>query len=171
MTVKSISLVTGVLILSGVVGWWRAGVNAADVPLDRDMWAQFNVTELGGQEYAAIATRLKASDIFPLSREETAAVANASVAQTQAVEEGLPPFPKIISAFAPDGVPSVTLLLADNSMQTVVSGDSVEPGWELKLVDSQRVIAVYEGEEREFPVINYGRGTAPEDTDAVGDEE
>ncbi len=145
-------------LLCAMVGWLGASVKSENSAQLRDDWESFIDGLDVSQDYDIFEARLKGTGFFPLStlrseeraRLKAEALANAETPTTQA-----PEFPDIIGSSTINGEFRVHLRLAEGEIATVKNGDILESGWQLKIVDSDRILAVYEGEEQEFKVTDY----------------
>lgn len=159
------------LIVSAAWGWLRANTDH-DARIQRgDAWAR-NAAVLNAQpDFADITARLKASGLFPMSKKRIDALeqqSNGANSNGGGIAGGAAPvFPTIIVASVVDGVAKVHLRLADGTIISAASGDTLESGWRLKTVDLNRVIAVYDEEEQEFKVTNYKERESDDDPQDV----
>lgn len=146
-----------VFVLSALMGWLRAGLAPVDGSNLSDSWRNGEVEE-ASDTYTILNARLKATGLFPISEERAEELADEERAKTEQFEvnDGVtPPFPKIEGASIVDGLPQVHLRLEDGQIISAGRGETLESGWTLKMVDLDRVIAVYDGQEHEFKVIDY----------------
>ena len=162
MGIRFLVLGLTLAIISLLAGWWRADLAASQVPSIHDEWAGMSGSDISPQQYSVIALRMKASTIFPVSREEAKRLEQEAGSATTVIE-GVPAFPPIVGASVLNGVPHIHLLLEDSTFVKATSGDKLESGWQIISVDLKRVNAVYGDEEHEFLVTNY-------DVKPAGDE-
>ena len=135
-----------------ILGWFRADVGQPDAVSLEDEWTSLERTDIEAGRYAQLTRRLSSSRFFARSFDTEADTNEFLDAEGNKLA---PPFPKIVGASRLNGVPHVHLLLPDNTFVKGKSGDILANGWELLLVDSERVTAVYEGQEKEFLVADY----------------
>lgn len=140
------------MIFGLCLGWLRADAGQADAVSLEDEWTSLERTEIEDGRYAQLTRRLASSRFFARSFDDGADTTEFLDADGNKLA---PPFPKIIGASRLNGVPHVHLQLPDNSLAKGKSGDILASGWELLLVDSERVTAVYEGQEKEFLIADY----------------
>jgi len=143
------------LIASGVLGWLRAGTSAGPQPPTADGWEALQYQPPSAGDYQAMAARLKATSLLPLSRIAERKLGNSPEAPTVAGPGNAPPFPKIASSYVINSTRYVQLLGTDKTMQKVKAGDVLENGIEIKSIDRRRVLAVFDGEEIEVPIIAH----------------
>ncbi len=169
MRERFIKISAGALVLAAVIGWLQAGPAVVDVTSAADPWQDLSAGENVG-ELDAISERLKLSGLFPLSQAEADKRA-ALIAQNPAEGAGgVPAFPTIIAVSTLGGLPQVHLRLADNQNIVAGAGETLVSGWTLKMIDLERVIAVYEGQEQEFKVVNYESQVGHEEKENPGNQ-
>ncbi|PHR93584.1 MAG: hypothetical protein COA69_02800 [Robiginitomaculum sp.] len=157
MSRRFLQVIGAVFVLSALMGWLRAGLAPVDGSDLRDSW-RGGESEEAPDTYAILNARLKATGLFPISEQRAEEIADEERAKTGRFElsEGVTPsFPKIEGASIVDGFPQVHLRLEDGQIISAGRGETLELGWTLKMVDLDRVIAVYDGQEHEFKVIDY----------------
>ncbi|HFB55300.1 MAG TPA: hypothetical protein ENJ46_05195 [Hellea balneolensis] len=148
-------LIVGVALFGGILGALSASQDVVDVDVKADEWQVVQMPGASTEYFNAMVQRIMASGILPVSREKLQRQAALAAQNTDVLETGIPKFPEIIGASDIDGIPKVHLRLKGNRIISATSGDVLETGWQLKTVDLERVIAVYEGEEQTFSVTNY----------------
>lgn len=143
-----------VCALSAALGWMRAGTSAGQQAPTIDGWNTLQYNSLSKQEYGTIAAQLKASSLLPLSliEERKGPSPEASAVKTPGA---LPDFPKIGGAKTVRNIRYVSLIVADNIIQTVKAGAVLESGWEIKSISRKSVVAVFDGQELEIPINSY----------------
>ena len=108
------------------------------------------------QEYKRLKTLLKSSQFFPsFTQEEIDAEEAAAQLAADANKSAAPPFPKVIGASRLNNVAYIHLQEPDLSLLKVKQGDVLESGWEIISVDDETLIAVFDQEEINIPVISY----------------
>ena len=142
------------LTLSAIVGWFNGGVNTINLGKNTDSWTRLKQIQPPSINVMQINRNLKAMDVFPLTGEESDSVISPG---GQAITENSnrPPFPKIINVSYLDNKAQLVLLMEDNSLIATYAEDTLPSGWKVKKVDLKHVIAVFNGEEQEFPVTEY----------------
>ena len=144
-----------------LIGWWRAGVKVANIPMVPDAWDQLVAAGQSPPDYAALAETIKASGIFPpaavLPGEEEDEGGIASAEQLANQQNGIPLFPKIVGVSNIDDTLMVLLLLPDQSIFPARVGSIINDGWEIQMIDLTKVIARYKEEEKQFQVTEYNR--------------
>lgn len=150
-------LITGLILLalSLGAGWWRASFAVSQKVESTNQWDELQGVNIDQARYSEIAKALHSADMFPMSAEEEKIKAEIKASGEVEALEDVPKFPSIIGASVLNGVPHVHLLLKDKSLLKVKAGDELDSGWQLKIVDLQRVRAVYGEDEKEFWVTDY----------------
>ncbi len=164
---RFIPLIFALLIASAALGWMRAGTSAGTRAADVDGWNALNYAPLSRASYAKMAARLKSAQLLPLSRIEEKILANGGGPNTAVLgSKNTPPFPRILGY----SLPHVLTEGPDKTTLKFKKGDVLDSGWEIKTVDRKRVIAVFDGEDFEFPIIAYLK-EAFEKPDGDGDDD
>jgi hypothetical protein len=148
-------LIVGAAVFGGLLGGMSGSQNDVNVDVQADEWQAAQKSGISAEYFAQVTQRIIASELLPVSRDKLQQQAALAAQNTDNVETGMPKFPTILAVSQNDGIPKVHLRLADNSIISATNGDVLETGWQLKTVDLERVIAVYEGEERTFNIANY----------------
>jgi len=157
MRVRSLICVLSLAGVSLFAGWWQAGFSVSQRSSDNDQWGEIAGVNMNAEDYAKLATMMRQSAMFPISRAEAKRLEELDADSEDNMIEGVPQFPDIIAASVLDGVPHIHLLLSDKTLVKAKSGDELESGWTLKSVDLRQVSAVYGDTEREFWVSNSDR--------------
>mgnify|MGYP000285561588 CR=1 FL=1 len=152
-----IYIVIAGVVLSALLGSFKAQTEIQSTRAPQDNWDSLQNTQTRAPNYSMTAINVKASGILPLTNSQIRAIDNSGTPQTQNTPTASP-FPEIKSVFNTDGTLHVMLMLADNSLVAAKTGDTIETGWTIKSIDLTNVIAVFDEKEHEFAVINYGRG-------------
>lgn len=153
---RFIPLVILLLIASASLGWFRAGTIAGPRAAEVDGWDALQHGQPSDADYKAMAAKFKQSALLPLTtRLEIENAANAAALQTAAGPLAAPPFPQIVGSSRINNARVIHVILADNTLTKLRQGEVLESGWEIKTVDRKRVIAVFDGEELEIPIIAY----------------
>lgn len=142
------------LVLSALLGWLRGRLPDVGDETIVDGWSYGETLPATTGVYDALNSRLKATGMFPKSLVRLKAI-QAKNGQESVDEKKIPPFPVIVAVGIVDKIAQVHLRLEDGRIMPAKSGDVLESGWELKLVDLNKVIAVYYDEEFEFQITNY----------------
>ena len=146
-------------IASGALGWLSAGTSAGPRSADVDNWEALLYRPVSPADYKAMATSLKQSALLPLSAKEVQAQAAAAAAAENTSSDvktrAAKPFPKIIGHYRLNNKRYIQVRNADATVSKLQQGDVHDTGWEIKTVDRRRVIAVFDGEELEIPIIAY----------------
>ncbi len=143
-----------ICLMSVAAGWLTARIKSEGSAQLKDNWERaidgLDVT----RDYDMLEARLKETGFFPLSTTRSAEQDRLRAeAELRAAET--PKFPDIIGSSIINGKPRVHLRIAEDEIVTVQSGGVLESGWQLKMVDYDRILAVYGDEEQEFKVTNY----------------
>ena len=169
-------LIVLLLCASAVLGWLRAGISAGARAAEPDSWAQLQLGAPSDARFKEMSLQLKRSAFFPESPAELIAAEEAQKAKAGSADvdlpSGAPPFPQIIGASYLNNRRYIHLKMPKNSVAKLQQGDVLDSGWEIKTVDRRRVIAVFDDEEIEIPIISYLEAAfkRPEG-DALGDTE
>ncbi len=160
-------LIFALLIASAALGWMRAGTSAGSRSAGLDGWNAQSYAPLSSAEYTEMVTRLKNAQLLPLSfREEKTLAAEDGADTTDIDDKNTPSFPRILAYDRP-------YIYVEGPEKTRVKfkkGDVLDSGWEIKTVDRKHVIAVFDGEEFEFPVIPYLKAAFERPDDESGED-
>lgn len=148
------------LILSGALGWMRAGTSAGQRPPETDRWDVMSYERLPEASYKNMTAGLKRSAFLPLSRKEQRELdKNAAQSTTStsaaATSKSIPPFPKIQGSSIADNKRIIHISGPDGTAAIFRQGDVLESGWEILKISRREVIAVFDGEELKIPIIPY----------------
>lgn len=155
MTRRLTQILGGVLAVSALLGWLRAGLVEVHGAHVDTAWLYGESSIEVSDPYGPLVARLKASGFFPLSPLRQAERAEMQTGDEHEGDGSVPVFPAIVAASIADGVPQVYLRSDDGVVTAASGGETLESGWQLKMVDLNRVIAVYDGQESEFKITNY----------------
>lgn len=155
------------LTLSAILGWFNRGVNTANLGKSTDSWTRLKQIQTPSINVMQINKNLKAMDVFPLTGEQSDSVIGLD-GQPITENSDRPPFPKIINVSYLDNKAQLVLLLEDNLLIEAYAEDTLSSGWKVKEVDLTHVIAVFDGEEQEFPVTEYDN--RQKDTDGTSEQ-
>ena len=147
-------------LAAGALGWLRAGTSAGPRAAEIDNWEALQYAPVSSAVYKAMAASLKQSALLPLTFQEVQAQEEAEKQDVAAQNTvgSAPPFPQIISSYRLNKTRYIQLLNADGTVSKLQQGDVHDTGWEIKTVDRRRIIAVFDGEELEIPIIAYLEG-------------
>ncbi len=157
MRIRTVIIIIGALILSGFVGWQVAGDTALDRQSRSDDWQSLIMHTTTHPDYRAISKQIIASGILPFEKTSTG---QGNFRDTEFQLENskrVPQFPSILATAIVDGVPQVTLSMEGQSIFTSRSGDILDNGWKIVEVDLTLVVASFDDESHEFPVLSYDR--------------
>ena len=153
---RPLLLIIALLVLSFILGWWRAGSYVAAGTADDADWKAPEFAS--STNIKSTAAAIRASSLFLLSRkaeQARKAQANQASAVPVNVPKAAPPFPTFAGAFKSNGIHYVTLVLATGEVLTIKSGQELPSGWLIKDINLEQVIAVFDDEETRFPVRTY----------------
>ena len=144
------------LLASAALGWLRAGTLAGPQPPAIDGWDNHKYISIPDSEYKRLKAVLKSSQFLPsFTQEELDAEDAAAQIVAGANKSAAPPFPKVIGASTLNNVAYIHLQELDLSLLKVKQGDVLDSGWEILSVDDDKLIAVFDEEEINIPVITY----------------
>jgi len=163
MRMRTVTIILGLFALSGFIGWQMAGDASLDSQSRSDDWDSLVQQATSHPNYRVISDQIKASGLLPPDKDKEGQT-YASNGQFQlGSSKRVPKFPPILATAIVDGVPQVTLSMEDESISTRRRGDVLESGWEIMEVDLTLVVASFDDESHEFPVLSYDRLSGKDD--------
>ena len=173
---KYIGLIAALLILSAVLGWMRAGTSAGTRTAEIDNWDSLKYEAQSKAGYQTLAGALKDSALLPFNKKEKKALEEIEAASTARPAadgrlQSAPPFPKILGSSRLDNKRYIHVMGPGETVEKHQKGDVLENGWEIKTVDRKQVIAVFDGEELEIPIISYLEAAYEKPKERSDDEE
>lgn len=159
MKSKAVTIILALLCLSAFLGWFKASDSGAEQASRSDNWDSLVKDSIMHPDYAEVSSHIRRSGILPVSKKDKKNQSElGGISQINVTGDvQVPGFPDIIATAIIDGKPQVTLNLEDKTVLSIRSGDILYNGWEIVDIELVTVIAAFDGEEYEFPVLPYDR--------------
>lgn len=155
MNTKIIVIIFAALGFSAFLGWHKASDSSMESSETADSWNNLVQTNITHPDYGSIARQIRISGILPIGA-NTSDVQTKSGQSVEVIDDGeAPNFPQIVATAIIDGVPQVTLYSDDKSVLSSRSGDVLENGWEIVKVELSNIVAAFDGQQHNFPVLSY----------------